>query len=281
MVVAWSLLFAGLALSVLGVVLWLWLGASIDRSKEAELRDGVPSSSQVRIDSRFNSPSQEAALDLVQRALRVREPGKVAEFFRMGSASAEAVADFLRNREQVDGRITDYSWLSSMDANGLLLDGVVVISQATGSTRSRLALLTPDDKGTWRIDFDAFAQTATPAWSELMDQPNGQGTVRVVFVKDTYFNGPFRDETRWTCYRLSSPDLAKDLLAYCRKDSPQELAMARIDSEAQGGTGDHGPKRATLEIRRVADKDSRQCEITRVLAEDWVLSATPFDANFK
>jgi hypothetical protein len=40
-------------------------------------------------------------------------------------------------------------------------------------------------------------------------------------------------------------------------------------------------KRATLEIRRTEGAGDRQFEITRVMAEDWVMSATPFDENFK
>jgi hypothetical protein len=39
--------------------------------------------------------------------------------------------------------------------------------------------------------------------------------------------------------------------------------------------------RVTLEIRRTAGAESRQFEITRVLAEEWVLAAAPFDENSK
>ena len=126
--------------------------------------------------SRFESPSQQVALDWVKRALLIRESGKVAEFFRLGSASPAEVVDFLRDMEAVDGAVTGYDWLSSMDANGLLLDGVVVNTKLGDKPRNRLALLTPDEKGRWKIDFDAFARTVKPSWSELMAGTAGAGS---------------------------------------------------------------------------------------------------------
>ena len=42
-----------------------------------------------------------------------------------------------------------------------------------------------------------------------------------------------------------------------------------------------GVEPGALEIRRIEGAESRQFEITRVLAEDWVMSAKPFDENFK
>jgi hypothetical protein len=268
----WSVVFTLLVLVVIGGALWLWGTDEMERAAEVAEKEAETPVVEERVASRFESPTREAALDLVKRALQVREPGKVAEFFRVGSASPEAVVNFLRDMEQVDSKVTDYVWLSSMDANGLLLDGVAV---NTGNSCSRLAILTPDEKGRWRVDFDAFARTATPAWSELM--ASGQGTARVVFVKDNYFNGPFKDEALWTCYRLSCPEVEKDLLGYCRSDSPQAAAMRRMLAHEKAPTSGTSSNRATLEIRRVEGADSRQFEITRVLAEDWVTSATPFD----
>ena len=47
-------------------------------------------------------------------------------------------------------------------------------------------------------------------------------------AKDSYYNGPFRDETQWSCYGMASPDLDVVLLGYCRQGSPQAAAMERI-----------------------------------------------------
>ena len=277
MLVMWSVIFTLVAFVVIGSVVWLWGRTQMRSAAATAAQQRSAPVVQKRVASRFESPSQDAAVNLVKRALQIREPGRVEKFFRAGSASPEAVVAFLRSRETVDGAITDSLCLSSMDANGLLLDGVALTSKVEGESRTRLVLLTPDDKGEWKIDFDAFARVVKPAWSEIMALSGGQGLVRVVFARDNYFNGPFRDEARWTCYRMGSPDLTDYLSGYCVKDSPQALAMQRMLAAdkipSRGGT----LHRATLEIRRIEGAESRQFEITRVLAEDWVMSGTPFD----
>lgn len=276
----WSLVFAVAILGALVLTLWWWLRSNMNRADVAIQENAAAPRVEKRVVSRFESPSQEVALDLVKHALLIRESGKVAEFFHPGSASSEAVVDILRDMEAVDGVLTGCDWRGSMDANGLLLDGVTVNTKAGDKPRNRLALLTPDATGRWKIDFDAFARTVKPAWDELMSQDTGQGLVRVMVAKDNYFNGPFRDETRWSCYGMASPDLAVVLLGYCRQGSPQAAAMERIVANGNLRSGDPGLNRVTLEIRRTAGAESRQFEITRVWAEDWVLSATPFDEKF-
>ena len=278
-VMAWSALLAVVALSVLGGALWLWMQDSMERNADVETMPQPVS--PERVVSRFESPTEDVALEQVKRALMIRDPGQVAEYFRPGSASPEAVVGFLRDLGQRDGVITGYQWLSSLDANGLLLDGVVVSTLAEGKPSNRLAMLTPDDKGKWKIDFDAFARTVKPAWSELLNRTAAEGLVRVMLAKDSYYNGDFRDEERWICYKIASPDLDDFLLGYCAKGSPQAQALNRIEADRLVAGGDRGASRATLQLRRVADTEARQFEITRVLAEDWVLATTPFDQNFK
>ncbi len=275
----WSGVFALLGMAVISGALWLWGSDEMDQSAATAEQQAAAPVVVERVVSRFESPSREAALELVKQALQIRDPDKVAAYFRLGSATGEQVVAFLHNMQIQDGPIKDYAWLSSMDANGLLIDGVTVKTNLEGAPHSRLALLTPDDKGKWLIDFEAFARRVKPAWSEIMAQPDGHGQVRVVFTKDHYFNGPFKEESIWTCYRLGSPDLADNLLGYCRKDSPQAAAMARMLAHEKSITHNGALNRATLVIRRVAGADSRQFEIARVMAEDWVLSDTPFDES--
>lgn len=281
-VMVWSLVFSLVGLLAIGGALWLWGAGQKAREAAETAQQGPPPVVVKRVVSRFESPTREAALALVKQALQVRDPGQIPEFFRMGSASAEAVVRFLRDWETTAGPITGYVWLSSMDANGLLLDGVAVNTQTGSEARNRLAILTPDAQGKWQLDFDAFAMTVKPAWRELMTLPDsGQALVRIVFDKDNYYNGPFRDESLWSCYRLGSSELTEDLLAYCRKDSPQAAAMAQMLAHDKGPPRGRAVNRATLQLRRVAGAEARQFEIERVLAEDWVLADTPFDEQHK
>jgi hypothetical protein len=276
---AWSLVFMALTFLVMGLAVWLRVRPQ--QQDEAMAETGRDPVVQERVVSRFPSPPEDEALAFVRRALVIREASKVARYFHPGSASPEAVLEFLRGMEKRDGKVTDMSWLSSMDANGLLIDGVLVNTVSGITARNRLALLTPDEQGNWKIDFEAFARTVKPSWKELLENSADEGLVRVIVAKDSYFNGPFNDETQWECYGMATPDNDSVLLGYCRKDSPQAAAMERIVS----GDADEaeGPrlKRATLEVRRSDGGESRQFEITRVLAEDWVMGPKPFDEDFK
>ena len=100
----------------------------------------------------------------------------------------------------------------------------------------------------------------------------------VILAKDSYFNGPFKDDGKWQCFGMASPDTDKILLGYCRKDSPQAHALSRVFyQEADAQNMQNRLKRATLELQRPEGAETRQFEITRVLAEDWVLTDREFD----
>lgn len=281
MIVAWSLVLVVVTLGVLSIAMWLWLRFTMNHDGVAVSEHVATPGLQERVISRFESPSESAALDWVKQALKIRNPGKVEEFFYLGSANPGKVVDFLRNMEALDGAIIGYHWLSSMDANNLLIDGVVVNTMLRGKPHNRLALLTPNEKGLWKIDFDAFARTVNPSWTELLAMKSGQGLVRVVIAKDNYYNGPFSDDKEWVCYGMASPDLEVNFFGYCRRRSPQAVAMERMGLTEPAIPDNKNLKRATLEIRRTEGAGDRQFEITRVMAEDWVMSATPFDENFK
>jgi hypothetical protein len=277
LVVVWSLVLLVMALGLLISALCFGLKPRVIRDASVIQKSGEGPVVSRRVSSRFKSPSESEALDRVRGALKIRDPDKVDESFRLGSARPEAVVDFLKNMEAMDGAITGLDWRSSMDANGLLLDGVVVNTKKEGQRRNRLALLTPDENGKWKIDFEAFSRSVNPSWNDLMAMKCDQALVRVMFAKDNYYNGPFMDESKWVCYGMVSPDQDVNLLGYCLRDSPQAVAMARMENEGRPMSGTKALKRVTLEIRRAADAESRQFEIRRVLAEDWVLSAVAFD----
>lgn len=280
-VLTWSAVFVVLALVLMGTAVWFGMRPDRGRSTESKTRGPAAPVIEERVVSQFESPSEEEALKLVEQALLIRDPAKVAASFHPGSSSPEEVVGFLRDLEKADGGISGYEWLSSMDANGLLIDGVLVKTQSGNTQSNRLALLTPDKTGTWKVDFDAFARTVKPSWRELMAAKSGEGLVRVIVAKDSYFNGPFKEESLWTCYGMASPDLKEVLLGYCRKGTPQAAAMARIVAGADPMSGGRSLNRATLAVRRSEGGESRQFEITRVLAEDWVMAAKAFDENFQ
>jgi hypothetical protein len=234
--------------------------------------DDAPPESEA---SHFPSPSAEEAIALVKQAMAVREPNNVARYFRHGTASPQTIVDFLREIDARDGPMDNLHWLSNVRAGAAPLEGVAVKFKGKERPTSRLALLTPDTAGKWQVDFDAFARTVTPSWADLLENRAQVGLVRVFVEKDFYYNGPFIDEKEWRCYAIASPELKETLRAYCKIGSRQAAALASILPK------DLKFARATLEIRRVEGAESRQFEISKVMAKDWVLEPVPFEEIFK
>jgi hypothetical protein len=275
----WSVIFIFLTVGVMGTAMWLWLRPKLSALPVANT--GPARKIEARVVSKFESPTEDEALALVKGALSNRDAAKVKEYFRMGSSTPDDVIGFLDQIEKSDGKPSGMDWLRSIDANGLLIDGVAVSFQTESSLRTRLALLTPDANGKWQIDFDAFARKVDPSWTKLIEGGAKEGIVRVVVTRKHYYNFCFKDDTRWLCYEMTSPDHEKSLFGYCRQGSPQAVAMGRIVTEEEMLEAGRFANRATLEIRRNENSEPRQFEISRVLAEDWVMEETPFDAQFE
>jgi hypothetical protein len=278
-IVAWSFLLAAATLLLLGVFVWQWLIPKMrlqENTRAAVAR--IETAAKSHLPSKFPSPTEAEACELVKEALAVREVGKVATYFRLGSATAEEVVDFLKAEEAVNaanGSPPLHRWFGSVDKNELLIEGVMLISQRSGKPQSRLAMLTPDTHGKWQIDFHALAQTATPSWHELLENNAPSAQVRVFATVDNYYNGLFQDESQWLCYRILVPEREDGLMAYAKTGSPQAAAMTAALADSRRGV------RVTLEIRRVEGGEARQFEISRVLAEDWVMGPAGFDEKFK
>ncbi len=270
----WSVILCGGAVVILAVVMVLWLGPKMNPDESWAEQVSAEPPQEVRVVSRFASPSEDKALAFVKQALSVRELERVTGFFRLGTASAQEVVDFLKGMESADGVIERYTWLSSMDANLLSIDGVLVSFIAGKKPLPRLALLTPDEAGKWRIDFDAFARIVKPSWKDIFEKAAALAQVRVYVARDSYYNGAFKDDKQWVCHRMVSPDTEEVLLGYCKVGSRQAAALNWMFSKQETVT------RATLEIRRVEGAESHQFEILKVIAEDWVVGEMSFDESF-
>jgi len=274
-VMKWPIGIILAAVMMLGAALTFWLYAYWHGTEEADQVHPAAAEQRTKVASQFKSPSHDEALALVKSALELRDAEQVAGLIRPGPMSAEAVVSFLGAMRELDGQITHYDWLSSVDKNGLSLEGVWVTFGPKTAKRGRWAILTPDAKGIWKLDFAAFARWVNPSWKTLLEQDSGSAEVRVSASKDTYFNGPFKDESQWAAYKLVSPDTEAILVGYCRIGSAQFRAMELLWSG-----GESAKARVVLEIRRPPASEGAghlQFEISRVLAEGWVMADKPFD----
>lgn len=274
-ILIWSVLLSGVVLVILGISVWLWIIPNMQAKKNVTNGQSIQLEREKFIKPAIPSLPEEEAIALVKHALAVREPERVLEYFRPGTSSPGQIVDFLKSLDEIDGKLSRVELLGSIDGNAMTIDGLVATFKGKDKPRNRVAMLTPDDGGNWKVDYDAFARTATPSWNEFLEKGAKSAQVRIYAAADSYYNGVFMDETQWICYGIASPDTESILMAYCRRNSPQAAAMASIFKK--------GAKlnRATLEIRRVEGAESRQVEISRVMAEDWVLGATPFEDRFK
>lgn len=268
-ILLWSCILGAAALAIIGTAVSLWIAPQLGRHSGTISATSIEPETYVRVESGLTAPSESEAVRLVKRAISNRDPATVSSLFRMGSANAFEVIDFFKASAARDGEIERYEWLSSVDVDDLRLEGVQVFYKGKEKPTQRLAFLTPDDHGVWKLDFDAFARSVKPSWNVLLTKETGRGTVRVFVARDYYFNGPFSDETEWVCYGLASPDVDELLRGYCKVGSPEAAAMEKLFSD------EVKMSRATLEIRHPKEGESRQFEITRILAEGWVLPDSP------
>jgi len=269
----WSILLGFFALAAILSVVYLWILPKI-RENELAAKPRTKKQESARVVSKFQSPPQNEALDLVKRALMAREPDQIAGCFRLGDSTPQEAVQFLQESESSWGVPVKYNWMSSIDANGLSMDGVLVMFKKGVEKDDRLALLVADATGRWKIDFAAYACKSKPSWNEIIEKDSELAHVRVIVARDKYYNGPFVDETQWTCYGMAAPKHDEILFGYCKVGSPQEAAMKWALSK------DKKKIRMTLEIQKVPAAGKRQYQISKVIAEDWAVGDMAFDKTF-
>jgi hypothetical protein len=269
----WTLVIAAVAMLALGGAFAGWLIANQNRARDTTESDRQASVESVRKISVFDSPGEEEGLAMTRKVLAIRDPAGVDVLIRRGPVSREEVVRVLAALAETDGPLVDEIWLGGIDSNGLQLAGVELGFGDPEQPKPRLAIFTPDERGVWRMDFPAFARLADPPWDKLLaDRSIATAVVRVAMVPDNYFNGPFASEEEWEAYGLVSPDTDELVVGYCRRGTPQSRTLWLAGRRADGPA-----IRMTLQLRRVEGADRRQFQISRVLAEDWVLGERPVD----
>ena len=279
---AWSVLLVVVALVVLGFLMVSWIrfrvGAGVPEQKAAV----TPASSWQA--ARVAAPDQDETLRLVRSAFKVRDPYQVGAFFRTGASTPQDVVDFLGRLERDESASRRLLWRGSMDADAVEIEGVLMTSQGPGGKLQRWVFLVPDELGNWRLDFEGLAVTCHPSWRELCEGRAARAEVRALVGRDSYFNGPFRDESQWLCYTVESPERdprfvpedRRRLVGYCRVGSPQAVALESILPD-----GAKVARRVILELQRVDGGLEGQYEISRVLSNEWVLGKKPLDERFR
>lgn len=268
----WTFTFGLLGVGLMAGVFFLWLKPIVDEREKRTAEANRPGQLMpVAAPVILQSIGEREAIEVAKRALKVRTSGEVNEVILPGAASESEVVAFLTNLKDIDGEIVRYEWVSRLDTTRPDIEGVLVTFKKGDLTRNRLALIVPDDRGEWKMDFPAFARLAVPAWNQLIEGKVDSAVVRVYLAADQYYNGAFKESEGWRCYGIASPDLPELLFGYCKADSDQGRAAFQLLMDGKKLS------RATLEIERVEGAEKRQFLIKRVLAQDWAIGPKAFD----
>ncbi|MCX8496339.1 MAG: hypothetical protein ORN51_09170 [Akkermansiaceae bacterium] len=271
---SWSILLVFLGAVLITFFVYFWAIPQLEEN-EMVARLRTRNTDNARVVSKFIPPSEREAIQLVKDGLAVRDPKRIAELFRVSDSSPQEVAEALQQIESECGPIQGYAPLKRIEANGAVLGGVMVTYSNKENHPERVALLTPMEQGKWKIDFDAYMQSSKPAWDKIMTGGVDTAEVRVLVSVDTYFHNAFVNEYEWSCYRMVGPGRAEVLFGYCKAGSPEQTAVKQALFK-QGGK-----VRMTLEIKKVEGASKRQFQITKAIAEDWVVANEVFDKKTK
>ena len=231
--------------------------------------------------------STNQALELTQSLLSAKSPEDLSELIRPGTLNPQQAYEFIQDLRMPDGSEPNTTWLGTVDSLSVPIESLTVQYE---DNPYRMTLLTPDANGDWKIDFDAFAQLCVPNFKEFLDGSGSEGLIRVRVIEDNYFNGVFSDELKWKCYILSHSKDENSLFGYCERGSKAHAALEVIEKRLIDHTTEPGAElsdimkrtsstssRVTLRIKRPAEAELRQFEITDVIADDWLISDIPFD----
>lgn len=274
--------WAALALSGLvsvATVAWVKHG----RDKELQAETAMVADEPIDLDLIFEDEEESASPEfnsdiankILSQALANRDPALIKDFFILpGEESPEQAMEELSRIIDAEGAITHTDWLGLKFPNGSTSRQLVVYTEKDGVERIRIAQFVPDSDGKWRIDFDAYLRKCDPPLAEVISAKSGTFMVRVFVAKDRFHDGIYSDKSLWRAYALSSPDMPEPLYAYTKRGSSQDLALTRIID------ADEKFRHATLSITKQPDSGPRQFEISRVIAENWIIGAKDFDESF-
>lgn len=255
---------------ITGLVLWVTAGTA----RRAPIAfGGTPLPRTLPVVPMIPAPPPHVLEEMVEAFLAARTPGQVEPLIRGTSQRPDKIAAKLAGLETEDGKITQVKYFGPIESRNLQLESVVV---DFNSGRNRLALLSPDPAGTWRVDFDAFDRHVTTDWPALLSGEPNEGTVRIYACLDNYYNGRYANDREWACYGLASPDHDTLFFGYALRGSAQHMAMSQL-LRRNPLSPNRTVKRMTLDLRHTGTGDRRQFEIVRVMADDWALGNEPFD----
>jgi hypothetical protein len=276
--IVWSSLVFALAICVLIVAMARRLKQKVLIPESSNHSEKLSDLNQVFEDvknSDLPDLKSDEAIKIVTQALANHEPGLIQDYFLLGKGDipVEATKELIRIRES-EGEITRTEWLVPKFPNHSAARQVIVHTAIDEIERTRRAQFKPGSDGKWRIDLDAYLRKCDPPLEKVASADSGTFVVRVFVTEETSYRGIYSDKSQWRAYSLTSPDITDALYAYAKRGSSQDKALRSIL------VTDEDLQHATLSIIKQEDSDPRQFEISRVIAENWIVGEKDFDESF-
>lgn len=218
-----------------------------------------------------NQASPAATSDEIREGLDAAET--VARAFLKETDPAKRLR-WVRNAEEVKARMAEYPEEARAGVGeiekvlGHQSDGAhpvtaFVVAFPSGNVRLLEVVGTEDGP---RVDWDAYAGYGTASWEDLWSGKAERAVMRVFCEPSSERPAPFEDQGKWTCFRLSGPDMPQVALGFAEVGTVRERMMKRVVL----GTPNYR-QRFVVEVVRHEGKDEPLFEITRCQAVGWIL----------
>ncbi len=174
--------------------------------------------------------------------------------------NGELMAAFFNQTPAADEQVSKLNPMSPVSTDNHTFERYHVMLE-DGSSRLLCVLITEEGA---KVDFSSYARYCSESWGNLLSgKATSAGEIRVFIEKGAAYLYGYSDDTLWSSYIATSPDLEMPLYFHAPRDSGIDGKLSGIVSG--------GKMRATLSIRSTADAwQHRQFEVTDVLAAGWV-----------
>ncbi|MEN9990631.1 MAG: hypothetical protein RLZZ224_333 [Verrucomicrobiota bacterium] len=197
---------------------------------------------------------------MIEKWLTLNDIDALRKNSRLVHLSPQEALEEIQKFRATQGKVKRVKWLGT-DQSISLAQEKVLVSYESG--HYRVASLICNAAGQWQVDLESFIAHQSKPWNEIMRLTEGLARVRVLVRQDSYFNGPFLDESTWSCYALSNSDQSDVIYGYTNKTSAAYLALQDIVSAKPNVP-------VILEISRSAEMLPSQYEIQKVIERGWV-----------
>ena len=263
------------AIIVLALGSWIGVRVWLDHQLQTELdaaQSGLNNYHDPSIRQPVEVPEVAVLEEKVRQLISARTPADLDLVARKSPLAPETILSRLAELEKNDGPVRSIKYLRPVESRCLQIETVLVTFQSGGN---RIAILSPNSSEEWRVDFDAYARSASQPWTEILSGNPLEATVRIYVAVDRYYNGRYTEDD-WVCYAMASPDTKVISFGYVPRASPLDMAIAScLRLNLQNST--LPIQRMTFEIKHTGTGEEKQFEITNVLSDDWAVGDRRLD----